>query len=539
MDDKSMISRKKGRVYLCSITTLLISITLVCLNFQQAKSQSVRFAVIGDFGGGSANETSVANQVKSWNPSFVATVGDNRYGTINFDLAVGRDYCPFLKNAGSGTNCNGNGATINSYFPSLGNHDYTDGGGLSEYLSYFTLPGAGVQTSGTSGNERYYDVIQGQVHLFILDSQGALTNSSDMTAQKNWLQAQLAASTAVWKIVVDHHAPYSSCSTHGSVAAMQWPYQTWGADAMFSGHDHTYERVVLNGFPYFVTGNSGYTLYNFGTPVSGSEARYNTTYGAVRVDASRHSMVFTAINMNGVTVDTYTLNKNIPPSFSSDPLVKLNGQAGAPYTGTIAGDASDADSDPLTFSKTSGPSWLSVATDGTLSGTPGSGDAGLNSFNIQVADGYGGTDQAAININVSNEVTVFNQIGPLCQYSAPPDLPVFSNNSTPVKGSWSPPIINTFTSGSSIYTFIPYPGQNGQGTTMTITINPATVPLFAQVGPYAAGTAIDPLPVISTNNITGTWSPVINNLGTTTYTFIPNASQCSTKTWQTITIVNN
>ncbi len=514
----------------------LFVILLAC--FQAGYSQTTRFAVIGDFGGGSANETSVANQVKSWSPSFVVTAGDNRYGSINFDLAVGRDYCPFIKGATSGTNCGGNAASVNAFFPVPGNHDYTDGGGLTEYLSYFTLPGTGVSTSGTSGNERYYDVIQGPVHLFFLDSQGAITTSSDMTAQKNWLQAQLAVSTAVWKIVIDHHAPYSSCSSHGSVAAMQWPYQSWGADAMFSGHDHTYERVVLDEFPYFVTGNSGYTLYNFGTPVTGSQVRYNTTYGAIRVDADRHSMVFTAINMNGVTVDTYTLNKNSSPAFTSNPLVKTGGQAGTAYSGTIAGDAADADSDPLTFSKVSGPAWLAVASGGALSGTPGGGDAGLNSFTVQVTDGYGGTATTVMTITVGTVVPVFSQIGPLCQYSTAPELPLFSNNTVPVKGYWNPPLISTYSTGSSVFTFTPYPGQSAEETTMTITINQAPVPLFTPVGPFVASTAIDPLPLTSTNNISGVWNPAITNMSTATYTFTPNGGQCGTKAWQTITIQN-
>ena len=45
------------------------------------------------------------------------------------------------------------------------------------------------------------------------------------------------------------------------------------------------------------------------------------------------------------------------------------------------------DSDPLTFSKVSGPAWLSVASDGTLSGTPLNENVGLNSWTVQVSDG--------------------------------------------------------------------------------------------------------------------------------------------------------
>ena len=35
------------------------------------------------------------------------------------------------------------------------------------------------------------------------------------------------------------------------------------------------------------------------------------------------------------------------------------------------------------------------------------------------------------------------------------------------------------------------------------------------------------LPLTSSNGISGTWSPTINNTATTTYTFTPDAGQCA------------
>lgn len=88
-----------------------------------------------------------------------------------------------------------------------------------------------------------------------------------------------------------------------------------------------------------------------------------------------------------------------PPSFYS-PLLSLatEGQA---YAGSLAGTAFDYDSgDILTYSKVSGPAWLNVAADGTLSGTPQAGDIGLNQFIVQVADGFGGGDTTTLDIEV-------------------------------------------------------------------------------------------------------------------------------------------
>ena len=88
---------------------------------------------------------------------------------------------------------------------------------------------------------------------------------------------------------------------------MRWPFQVWGADVVMSGHDHTYERILINGFPYFVNGAGGHTLYTFGPPIAGSQVRYNARHGAMRVTASRTTMIFEFMNIDGVTVDSFTI----------------------------------------------------------------------------------------------------------------------------------------------------------------------------------------------------------------------------------------
>jgi hypothetical protein len=97
---------------------------------------------------------------------------------------------------------------------------------------------------------------------------------------------------------------------------------------------------------------------------------------------------------------------NSPPAFSSDLITRPDATQGVSYASTIAGSASDPNSDTLTYSKSAGPAWLIVAGDGALSGVPGSGDVGTNSFTVAVSDGHGGTDSATLQINVvSNAVS--------------------------------------------------------------------------------------------------------------------------------------
>jgi gliding motility-associated-like protein len=140
-----------------------------------------------------------------------------------------------------------------------------------------------------------------------------------------------------------------------------------------------------------------------------------------------------------------------------------------------------------------------------------------------------------LTININQPVLpTFNQIGPFCQGAAIAGLPTVSTNN--ISGSWSPAINNQQT---TMYTFTPYPGQCASTNTMTVSINPNIIPDFNPVGPFCAGAAIPPLPTTSTNNISGSWSPQINNNQTTTYNFTPSGGVCALSTSLTITINPN
>ncbi|MCX6353560.1 MAG: metallophosphoesterase [Candidatus Aureabacteria bacterium] len=275
------------------------------------------FAVISDYGEStSPYEGEVATQVVSWNPDFIVTAGDNNTpdgeeGTI--DANVGQYYHSYIYPY---TGAYGAGATMNLFFPALGNHDWHTNP-PQPYLDYFTLP----------GNERYYDVVKGPVHIFILDSDPLEPDGETSTStQAVWLQNQLAASSEPWKLVVCHHPPYSSGTIHGSTTYMQWPFQEWGATAVISGHDHGYERIIMNGFPYFVDGLGGQDKsnpsYSFtDPPVAGSEVRYNSDYGAMKVEADDSSIKFQFISQGGTVVDTYILTASPTATPTETPTI--------------------------------------------------------------------------------------------------------------------------------------------------------------------------------------------------------------------------
>jgi len=85
-----------------------------------------------------------------------------------------------------------------------------------------------------------------------------------------------------------------------------------------------------------------------------------------------------------------SLLTNTPPQFTVSTLSGGSATEAISYSNNVAAYASDSDAgDTLTFSKAVGPTWLNVAADGALTGTPTSGDGGTNFFTIRVTDTAG------------------------------------------------------------------------------------------------------------------------------------------------------
>ena len=258
----------------------------------------VRFAVIGDYGEEGEDLAAVADLIDSWEVDFIITTGDNNYpigAPDTIDANIGQYFHEYIYPYKGEY---GEGAEINRFFPSLGNHDWV-WVGAEPYLDYFELP----------GNERYYSFRWDFVDFFALDSDTAEPDGVSRTSpQAEWLQAGLAASDAPWQVVYFHHAPYSS-GHHGPTTYMQWPFEEWGADVVFSGHDHTYERLRIDDLLYFVVGISGRSRYDIYDPYPGSEFRYREEYGALLVEAIPTEMRFWFYNIEGELIDAEVVKR--------------------------------------------------------------------------------------------------------------------------------------------------------------------------------------------------------------------------------------
>ena len=257
-----------------------------------------RFVVIGDYGASGADEAKIANLARGLKPDFIITTGDNNYPlgeAETIDENVGLYFHDFIAPYRGAF---GTGASENRFFPCLGNHDwYTFG--AKPYLDFFSLP----------NNERYYDFVRGPVQLFALDSDPIEPDGTEFTSvQGHWLEQRLLASTVPWRVVYFHHSPYSS-GPHGPTLGMRWPFQKWGATLVYSGHDHTYERFAVDGFPYIVNGAGGSELYEFTDPAPGSVVRVGDVHGLVLVTVTETELVSRFLDARGVELDALRLTR--------------------------------------------------------------------------------------------------------------------------------------------------------------------------------------------------------------------------------------
>lgn len=134
---------------------------------------------------------------------------------------------------------------------------------------------------------------------------------------------------------------------------------------------------------------------------------------------------------------------------------------------------------------------------------------------------------------IPGSTPTFNITNPICAGTIVSPLPTTSLNN--IVGFWTPAFDNTTT---TTYTFNPAPDQCGGSTTFELIVTPNITPTFSQVGPFCEGKVIsDPLPLVSADGILGSWTPVYNNMETTTYTFTPDPNQCASSTTLEVVII--
>ena len=140
--------------------------------------------------------------------------------------------------------------------------------------------------------------------------------------------------------------------------------------------------------------------------VSGTPAGSNANINSFVVSVTATGGLSNIATMN---IDVYAA-----PSFTVNPFTMPPIVAGQNYAGTIATNVTDPNtSDVLTFAQVGAPTWLTVATNGALSGTPLSANVGSNSFVVSVTDLVGLSNTATMNITVTAPPPIYSAISNL------------------------------------------------------------------------------------------------------------------------------
>ena len=279
--------RRRILLLLAILTVLVASLGADQFKFP-LKSDSVRFAAIGDMGTGERPQYETAQQMlksrQAFPFDFVIMLGDNVYGgskPADFERKFAVPY-KLLTDAGV------------KFYASLGNHDNTN----ERFYKPFNMNG-----------ESYYTYKKGNVRFFVLNS-----NYMD-PKQSAWLETQLRdAGKSDWKICYFHHPLYSSAKFHGPSLDLRQLLEPlfvkYGVDAVFAGHDHVYERVhPQHGIYYFTEGASGELRAGNLAQSAITDKGFDTDRSFMLIEIAGNDMYFQTVSRTGVTVDSGVIQR--------------------------------------------------------------------------------------------------------------------------------------------------------------------------------------------------------------------------------------
>jgi hypothetical protein len=197
---------------------------------------------------------------------------------------------------------------VNRFYAAPGNHDLDTDSGRPFFQFVRQTP------------ERYSKAqFGGHTEVFLfntgLNTAGTQTDplNSDgasllLSTQAQTLLRDLGLSTARNKIVVWHHAPYTSSATYyPGVTALQPLTEAIakaGASALVCGHAHLYER--LNKYlPIFIVGTGGAPLHSLSTTLAEGSKKQIIDYGYLRVNAGPVRCIWEFVGSGGSTLDKF------------------------------------------------------------------------------------------------------------------------------------------------------------------------------------------------------------------------------------------
>lgn len=236
-------------------------------SFAAPSPASFNFLVVGDWGrNGDAHQREVAVEMGRTAENLVSqcilSVGDNFYedGVQSTTDPLWRSSFEGIYSASS---------LQVPWYVALGNHDYR--GIPQAQIDYaaisqrWRMPSRYYKVSGSGIGAPHLDLFvidtSPLVHKYRQDVHSAIAANvagQDVPAQLRWLDEQLSASTAPWKLVIGHHTIYSGGSGHGdtpeTTELIEPLLRKHGVQAYVNGHDHDLQHIRRGGVDYLCCG---------------------------------------------------------------------------------------------------------------------------------------------------------------------------------------------------------------------------------------------------------------------------------------------
>ncbi|HKZ65741.1 MAG TPA: gliding motility-associated C-terminal domain-containing protein [Chitinophagaceae bacterium] len=314
---------------------------------------------------------------------------------------------------------------------------------------------------------------------------------------------------------------------------------TWSPSVVGNQNSATYTFTPTTGLcatttTFTVTANPNITpTFSFGTSLTicegGTVPTLSTTsdngitgtWNPAVVDnqiSATYTFTPTAGLCATTTTFTVTVNPNLTPTFTFGTSLTICSGNTVPALLTTSTNG---------ITGTWNPADINNQASGVYTFTPAAGECGtITTFTVTVTP----TITPAFTFGTSLTI---------CTGATVPPLPTTSSNG--IDGAWNPAIVNNQASGTYTFTPIATPEQCIATTIFTVTVKPILTPTFSfgTSLTVCAGGTVPVLPAVSTNSITGTWSPAtVSNQVSGTYKFTSAPGQCATAT-ATFTVTVN
>jgi 3',5'-cyclic AMP phosphodiesterase CpdA len=262
------------------------------------KDGSLRVAVIGDSGTGGSEQRQIAERMIEWRERFpfelVLMLGDNLYGDQEPTDFVNKFERPYKELLDAGV----------KFYASLGNHDERS----QRMYKPFNMDGRFYYSFSPARGIRFF----------------ALDSGYPDREQLVWLEKELSGSTDRWKIAFFHHPIYSSGDRHGSNVplrnAIEPIFLKHGVSAVFSGHEHFYERLhPQNGITYFTSGAAAKLRKGNINEGSLTAKGFDTDYSFMLLEFVEDEMHFQVVSRASKSVDSGVVRRREVPTTAGQP----------------------------------------------------------------------------------------------------------------------------------------------------------------------------------------------------------------------------